>query len=370
MQTKELEACVAFPHLRQEHLAKDVYQFPTALFGQRVCFITRRYDGDKHLPCLTIVDRGGSGDKFNLSEAVSVARMCARYRNVVLFHISYVSILIAAMIKIFSLFRRSGGTRVILQSDFSPRYEENYQKQNIGIKRGVFWLGRLMPRFVFDVVSVASARGKRFLISALGMPENKVFIVYNCPHFEAVAAPVAPVASSIRTNTILFVGRKDDPMKNVCGIISAFEIVARQRPDWRLDLVGPGKLYLSPLNGISIFQEGARTERNHVLQKYREAKIFLMPSQTREGAALAFVEAIINGCYPIATNVGNFSELINKVGLGTVVEEDPPAIAAGILAAIEHVEQDSSLHAKIMRSSMFLNWAEQVKGIRERLCLN
>lgn len=370
MKSQNEQGCVAFPHLRAEHLAKDVFQFPEALFGKGIVYITRKCDDNLSLPLMKVISGDGAGDKFNVREAFAVARECSKFRHAVLFHVSYITFLIALLIKVFSSFRRGARTRVILQSDVSPKYAEIFASRAVGAAKPLFWLGRQFSRFLFDAVSVASERGGRFLNNSVGIPREKTFTIYNCPHFDGGAAHIQSEARSTRKKQILFIGRKDDPAKNMPNLIAAFEIVSERYPHWTLELVGPGKLYPSKLNNFSIHQVGSVTDRGEILNKYKTSKIFLMPSLPHEGASLAFVEALINGCYPVVTDAGNFCELVNKVGAGVIVGLDPESIAVGIFKAIEFVEMYPDVHEKIQNSAKFLEWGFQVRELKEYLCLN
>lgn len=364
----KVTACVAFPHLRVEHVAKDVFQLPVAIFQENICFIARKCDPNVHVSSLKIVDKGGNGDKFSFREAISVAAVCAQYRYVILFHISYVTIFIAMLARVFHFLRYFRKNKIILQSDFGPTYEEKYNKKNIGAMRFIFAISRLITKYSFDIVCVASNQGCSFLQKKMGIPFDRIFKVYNCPDFPSEKLKANRCLDG-RQNTVLFIGRKDDPLKNVQGIIDAFEIVSRTRRDWRLDLVGPGTSRQSSSASELIIEIGPLFSRSDVLKKYIQSKIFLLPSFS-EGASLAFAEALVNGCYPVSTDVGNFSELMEKVNAGIIVSPDPESIATGILAAIEKVESEPLIHLRISDTAYFLNWESQVAKVRERLCLS
>lgn len=364
MTKKSYKACVAFPNLRREHLAKDVFKFPTSIFGKNIIFFTRNSCIKKR----NIFELGGNGitDKFTLHEAIRVSYQCSKFEYAILFHTTPISFLTAGLIKLFS-FLRGKKTITILQSDYSPIYLKRYNEKGFTFKVAVKIFKFFYTPYIFNAISTSSDQGVFFMEKIIGLPSRIIFKIYNCPDFDTDFTK-NPIDKS-RLNKIIFSGRKDDPKKNIPNIIRAFESIAPYNKDWSLEIIGPGNTFKSKLNNNQLLQTPNISSRNEILYKYMESKIFLLASH-EEGASLSFVESLRCGCYPVATDTGNFSELINSIGHGLIIGTSTTEIENGLLQAINTVNNSEHIHSVISENSKFINWKNQTSSLKEYLCIN
>jgi glycosyltransferase involved in cell wall biosynthesis len=130
------------------------------------------------------------------------------------------------------------------------------------------------------------------------------------------------------------------PVKDHVTLLRAFAIVAGQKPDVDLLLVGDG-----PLGGDleNLAQELGIQDRVQFLGWrpdvpgiLRAAQVFVLTSLS-EAAPLTVLEAMAAGLPVVVTDVGGIPEMVrNGVDGYLVPRGDPPAIASAILRLLEH----------------------------------
>jgi glycosyltransferase involved in cell wall biosynthesis len=128
---------------------------------------------------------------------------------------------------------------------------------------------------------------------------------------------------------LTFVGRADDPRKNVGLLLDAFTEVRATRPDARLRLVGAPPPAAVP-DGVEVIGPVA-----DVAAELRRAAIFVLPS-LQEGFGLVAAEALAAGLPVITTPCGGPEDLVRSSGGGRVLEtfdSGDLAHAIGSLAA-------------------------------------
>jgi phosphatidylinositol alpha-mannosyltransferase len=108
---------------------------------------------------------------------------------------------------------------------------------------------------------------------------------------------------------LVFVGRADDPRKNVKLLIE----VARRLPSVRVLLVGSPPNVLLPAN---VEATGAVGDVSAVL---RNATLFVLPSR-QEGFGIAAVEALATGLPVVTTPNGGTADVVRASGGGRVTE--------------------------------------------------
>jgi glycosyltransferase involved in cell wall biosynthesis len=146
---------------------------------------------------------------------------------------------------------------------------------------------------------------------------------------EALSAPV-----------IVFVGRPDDPRKNVQLLLDAFADVRSSAPDARLRLVG-GALDVDPPPGVEVV---GRTE--DVPGELRKAGLFVLPSR-QEGFCIAAAEALAAGLPVVSTPCGGPEHMLEASGGGRVVGGLAPGdLAAAIAELAADPEAAGSMRVK------------------------
>lgn len=123
--------------------------------------------------------------------------------------------------------------------------------------------------------------------------------------------------------TALFVGRADDPRKNVALLLAA----ARLRPDVEFELAGTPPREALPPNVTALGPVG---DLPAVL---RRASVFVLPSR-QEGFGIAAAEALAAGVPVVTTPSGGPEELVRDSGGGRVLDGFTPQELAHELASL------------------------------------
>ena len=107
--------------------------------------------------------------------------------------------------------------------------------------------------------------------------------------------------------TIVFVGRADDPRKNIALLLDAFALVLLERPTARLRLVGtPPRRPVPPQ--VEVVGEVAE-----VAPYLRDATIFTLPSW-QEGFGIVVAEALSCGIPVVTTPCGGPEDVVRRSG--------------------------------------------------------
>ncbi len=162
-------------------------------------------------------------------------------------------------------------------------------------------------------VYATSPSSRAAVATAGGLDERDVLILpipVDCDRLtpEADATWRARLASP----ELVFIGRGDDPRKNVGLLLTAFEQVRAEMPAIRLVLVGrPPSGQLPP--GVT-----AAGEIDDVADVLRRATIMVLPS-LQEGFGIVAAEALACGVPVVTTPCGGPEELIRASGGGVVL---------------------------------------------------
>lgn len=198
------------------------------------------------------------------------------------------------------------------------------------------WLARLiLPKA--DHVRVVSAKIERGLVAQWGIPASKIEVRPIVVDVSAIKQAV--ITADLRQRypqfaKVVLMASRLTPEKNIYLALQAWSIVALQRPDAGLVIVGSGPLagelkQQAKQLGISsqvVFEPWA--EPATLYSYYKTADVFLLTSYF-EGYGLTLVEAQAAGCPIVATDVG----VAREVG-ASIAEPNAADVAAKVLALL------------------------------------
>jgi glycosyltransferase involved in cell wall biosynthesis len=145
---------------------------------------------------------------------------------------------------------------------------------------------------------------------------------------------------------LAFVGRTEDPRKNLALALEALPLVRERLPRATLRVIGAGRV--PDLDGVE-----ALGEVPSVAESLREAALLVLPAR-QEGFGIAAAEALACGVPVVATPSGGPEGLLRRSGGGIVTHGwDAAGFAAAVLSLLEDVATLSAMrhrgHAYVVR---------------------
>ena len=216
-------------------------------------------------------------------------------------------------------------------------------------------------------IIAVSESTKRDTAHMLGVPENKISVIYEAAHPLFKPIDNADALTQIRSrynlpsDFILFVGTVE-PRKNLPTLLRAFR---RLRDNYRSDAVlaiagRRGWLYQETDKVVDELKLGAAVRflggvpNEELVYLYNAAKLFVFPSHY-EGFGLPPLEAMACGTPVIVSNVSSLPEVVGDAG--TLVD---PADVEGLAVAMWRALTDDNLRremrAKGLRRASIFSW--------------
>jgi glycosyltransferase involved in cell wall biosynthesis len=202
------------------------------------------------------------------------------------------------------------------------------------------WLERLEREVLARATTLyaTSAASRSEVAAAAGRDENEVGILPIPIHTDRFSpAPDDEWRRALEAPVLVFVGRADDPRKNLPLLLAAFAAVRATVPGARLRLVGAPPADPVPA-GVEVVGPV-----DDVAPELHKAALFVLPSR-QEGFCIAAAEALAAGLPVVSTPCGGPEDLIRSSGGGAVVDTfDTPDLAAAIVDVVADAEAASTM---------------------------
>ena len=219
------------------------------------------------------------------------------------------------------------------------RYPETMKKSNLEhLRRGISYS---IDRS--DKIITVSEFSKRELQELLGVPEEKIEIVYNAPSLIEESADYADVRRKFKISReyILFVGTIE-PRKNIERLLRAFDILkSKYHIPHQLILAGgkgwKDKSILQTAQSIRYADDVVFTGYVSSAEKntlYQRASVFVFPS-VYEGFGIPPLEAMCHGCPVVCADAASLPEVVGDAAK-LVNPLDVESIADGIFRVLSN----------------------------------
>jgi glycosyltransferase involved in cell wall biosynthesis len=216
-----------------------------------------------------------------------------------------------------------------------------------------------LASYFLDGWIVNSAAIGRSLTKAIGVRQNKIFVVYNGLDVEAVRCGLGSSEAKVKLGlnadapTISIIARLR-PQKNHALFLEMAAEVVRRKPETKFLIVGDGELRSDlerqakelSLDGKAIFL-GNRTDIPVVLA----ATDVSMLTSHYEGMANAILESMAAGCVVVSTRYAGVEELISDGQNGVLVSLGD---ASGLANAAIRLLEDPELRERLARKGQQL----------------
>lgn len=238
------------------------------------------------------------------------------------------------------------------------------------------WIAPAAIRRCSTIVTV-SAFEKRRIIEKLGLPEDKVKVVYNAANKRFRVIEERNVLEkmaekySLPEQFILFFGNTA-PKKNTIGVVEAYaHYFERETNPLPLVITDCTVDYIRQvLNKISTKQKGNMLEKLLVLDYipfddlpciYNLAGLFLYPS-LRESFGMPIIEAMACGTPVMTSNVSSMPEVAGDAAL-LIDPEKPVAIAEGMKEILDNTELQQQMIRRGLRRAAGFSWTNTARQI-------
>jgi glycosyltransferase involved in cell wall biosynthesis len=205
------------------------------------------------------------------------------------------------------------------------------------------WLARVERHVLRGAARVyATSPSTREEIAAATRLDERTIGILPIPVDTSVFTPAPDDvwAEALGQPVLTFVGRADDPRKNIRLLLDAFANLRTTLPDARLRLVGraPRDSLPSGVEAVGVVDD--------VGAELRRAGLFVLTSR-QEGFGIVVAEALACGVPVVTTASGGPESLVRRSGGGIVVDDAEPArLAAAIRTLVEHPESLDEMRAR------------------------
>lgn len=217
-----------------------------------------------------------------------------------------------------------------------------------------------------DLVITVSQNSKKDIVEILGIPEEKIRVVYEACNTEFTKKSTEDTEKikkkyGIEGDYILAVGTRE-PRKNLERVIEAFSAVSGQGLAVSLVIAGKpgwGENQSSIINSQSSIKVLGYVPHDELPALYSGARVFVYPS-LYEGFGLPVLEAMNCGCPVVTSNVSSLPEVAGDAAV-LVNPESVDEIAQGIKMVIHDKKtRDAWIRRGFKRAKEF-SWRRAAK---------
>lgn len=223
-----------------------------------------------------------------------------------------------------------------------------------------------------DKLVTVSEFSKREIISLLGIPEEKVVIIYPAPSLSPEMEDFQTLCRKFPIDSpyILYTGTIE-PRKNISLLIKAYERLKKEVGiSHKLVLVG-GKgwksddiyqqISNSPVTEHIILTGYVSSEEKNAF--YQNASVFIFPS-LYEGFGMPLVEAMVHGVPVVGSNVASLPEVVGEAGL-LVSPTDEIALVQAIHTILTNQNLADSFIEKGYKQAKKFTWEQSASKLKE-----
>jgi glycosyltransferase involved in cell wall biosynthesis len=199
-----------------------------------------------------------------------------------------------------------------LDDEWSARRPHLRRSRRLALALNAPLLRRLERRVLRGAVRLyaTSPSARAGLAAAAGFEPTRIRIM----PIPVDTALYRPGPDEDRQPTVVFVGRADDPRKNVRLLLQAWPQVRSCLPNTNLRLIGRPPAGPLPAGVV------AAGEVASVADELRRASLFVLPS-LQEGFGIVVAEALASGVPAVVTPCGGPEELVRASGGGVVLAD-------------------------------------------------
>ena len=234
--------------------------------------------------------------------------------------------------------------------------------------------GMADPRDIPDLrladAIVADGFAAEHLPAALGRPVEHVPKGVDVGVFRP-DGPNRRAALGLDGQRVALVASRLVPIKNVALAVDAMSIVARERPNLRLLIVGDGPLQAALENRVATLELteqvifAGRVEHSAMPEWYRSADLFVLPSEF-DNSPNVVLEAMASGLPVVATDVGGLRQYMQHGVNGDLV---PAGDSTALAGAIARYADDEDLSVRVGRRNRDdvvagFSWAQSARVLR------
>lgn len=210
-----------------------------------------------------------------------------------------------------------------------------------------------------------SEDARRTLVSHLGGDAVLIPNGVTCADYrEAEPLPGWPG----RGGALMFLGRLDESRKGFPVLLAALPLIARDHPDVRLLVVGPGDrddvvADLDPDTAGRIEFLGRVSDADKV-RAYHSADLYVAPNTGGESFGIVLLEAMASGTPVLASDLDAFRRVLDDGRAGvTFTNEDPSDLARQASALLADHERRSRLAGLGRRRAEDYDWDRVVREV-------